>query len=837
MSLRTLYPYQERVAQCLLKGRNVILQAPTGAGKTTAALLPYIHARQHLDADRFPHKCIYSVPMRVLANQFFEEHRKVIQTAGRQRDLAATIQTGDRPDDPKLEGDLIFATIDQTLSNFLGIPYALSGGTANLNAGAVLSSYLVFDEFHLYDPDIMLPTALEMARQLQDLTPFVIMTATFSSSMLSRLAELLGAIVVPEDDDARQAMMEIGAQVGKQRVFHALDEPLTAEAVLARRGRRTLCICNTVRAAQNLYESLHDALQYQGDKDTQIRLLHSRFFRNDRDTTEAWVRDNTNFGRPQKEYDGPPLILIATQVVEVGLDMTCDAMHTELAPAASLLQRAGRCARRQHESGEIYVYLPRDENGEPDFTPYFIKRRDRQTERGLRLCTATWDALTTPDAGFTGRHMSFVLEQALIDAVHRPIDEEILDEATAGRGIRMDQMLRAMREGDRSLAAELIRNIDTRFLLIHSEPEQDEHLASNPWHYEGFALGPAALNRVYKELDESDIGDAPWIMKRATAVDGTVYEEKPARTPPQYKWTNLINRNEVYSSPVLAIYPTLVRYDAEIGLRFGLSDGDIALRRRRGGRGRPAYGYQRETYAEHISGLYRAYCRPTFDAESGLYRPALRDDIAFVARRLESIPRFGLEAGAIDRTLRSIFAAHDLGKLNVEWQAWAHDWQAQAGRFHDGIDMSLPAEYMAAHTDYEPTDEQKTAQRKLGKRPNHAGESAMAAVGMFLGICGENEPLWRAALTAITRHHNAVTNGYHAYRSHPAAAAAFTEALVVVGLEMDLAAEVWWTPDGIENLSGLLVEFEPRKPEAIWLYFLFVRVLRLADQRSQISEG
>lgn len=837
MSTRISYPYQQRVAQYLLDGRSVILQAPTGAGKTAAALLPYLHARQHLDAARFPRKCIYSVPMRVLANQFVEEYRKVIQNYGWQRELAVTIQTGDRPDDPKVEGDLIFTTIDQTLSNFLGIPYALSTGSANLNAGAVLSSYLVFDEFHLYDPDTMLPTALEMLRQLKDLTPFIIMTATFSTSMLARLADLLGAVVVPENDNNRRAMMTIGAQAGKQRVFHAIDEPLTAAAVLARRGRRTLCICNTVRAAQTLYEELRSELENRGETTTQIRQLHSRFFKDDRDAKEAWVRDDANFGRAQAEYDGPPLILIATQVVEVGLDMTCDVMHTELAPAASLLQRAGRCARRKYENGEVYVYLPRDENGEPDYTPYFIKKRERQTDRGRRLCEATWDALTAPDGGFTDHHMSFILEQALIDAVHRPIDEEILDEAADGRRGRLDDMLRAMSTGERGLAAELIRDIDTRFLLIHPDPNHDEHLARNPWHYDGFGLRPGTLFRAFKELDESDIGDAPWIMQRATAVDTVRNEEKPARMPPQYRWTLLAEGGEVYSAPIMAVHPSLVQYDTEIGLRFGLSDGNIALRRRSGKRSQPAYSYRRETYAEHIAGLYRAYCRSTFDPESSHQRAALRDDVAFVVQRLEGQSHFGLRPGDIDRLFRALFAAHDLGKLNVEWQDWAHQWQRQVGRFYDNADMSLPPNYMAAHTDFEPTDEQRAAQRKLGKLPNHAGESAMAGAEMLLRVCGENDPLWRAGLTAITRHHHSAANGYHAFRAHPAAAVAFDEALAAVDMEADLAAEVWWAPDGIENLSGLLIEFDPRKPEAIWLYFLLIRVLRLADQRSQVYGG
>jgi CRISPR-associated endonuclease/helicase Cas3 len=69
----TLYPYQQRVKSLLLAGESVILQAPTGTGKTRAALAPYIEAYFEHTPEAFPRKCIYSVPMRVLANQFHNE--------------------------------------------------------------------------------------------------------------------------------------------------------------------------------------------------------------------------------------------------------------------------------------------------------------------------------------------------------------------------------------------------------------------------------------------------------------------------------------------------------------------------------------------------------------------------------------------------------------------------------------------------------------------------------------------------------------------------------------------------------------------------------------------
>ena len=120
------YPYQTHVAELLLSGRSVVLQAPTGAGKTTAALLPFLHAWREDSNEHFPGKCVYVVPMRVLAHQFVDEYKDRARSFGRRfrRHLNVQIQTGDQQDDRRFEGDLIFCTIDQFLSSYLTMPYS-----------------------------------------------------------------------------------------------------------------------------------------------------------------------------------------------------------------------------------------------------------------------------------------------------------------------------------------------------------------------------------------------------------------------------------------------------------------------------------------------------------------------------------------------------------------------------------------------------------------------------------------------------------------------------------------------------------------------------------------
>lgn len=835
-----LYPYQEQVKKLLHSGKSVILQAPTGAGKTRAALDPFIEAFFDYPSDFFPRKCIYSVPMKVLANQFYAEYDRSAKKYRRihRREMTVSIQTGDRPDDPKFESNLIFATIDQTLSNYLSTPYGLGKRLANLNAGAVLSSYLIFDELHLYDPDSTLPTTLAMLRDIRKITPFIVMTATFSSQMLGRLADLLDAVVVPETQNERIEMESVGSQVGKDRRFYAVDAPLSAKEVLKQRVPRTVCICNTVARAQQLYADIRETLQETGESDVEISLLHSRFYKEDRDQKEKEIK--AQFDTPQKEYRGPRRILIATQVIEVGLDITCDIMHTEISPASSLLQRSGRNARKAGENGKVFVYLPRNEEGEADFIPYHLPPRKKnedkkrpappKTERGLRLCQGTWDALNCEE--FTDTHMSFRKEQALIDRVHQEVDREILDGISDGAKLHQGKILEVMDSCERGQAAKLIRSVyPTVFAFLHAAPEKDENLRHNPWYYDGFSLSSGQLYRIHKNYEEGKIDIDGWAMFWAQRVEEE--SEYSARHSTEYSWTSIREAGEIYGHPIIAINPELIHYSKELGLWLDEAGEAKEPKKRKSGKPpRQNYTYEKETYTEHIQGLYKAYIYPKEDLEKNTWYLPLKDEIAFAAQRLEQ--ELGLTDRTLDTMLRALFVLHDLGKLDVKWQDWAHQWQAKAGKFFGDEDLSIPNDYMAAHTDYDGADDQqKNAQRKIRpQRPNHAGESAIASVGVLDTVCDENEDLWKAAFTALARHHSPKTGSYGSYQHNQEASQELEKAFQAVQLNSSLSQQISHEDDGRKSFGVGLIDlgtFHQRM-----LYFFLVRILRLADQRSQM---
>ncbi len=382
-----LYNYQQRVYDALMRGRSVILQAPTGGGKIHAPrsihswrisiVMPltrqdsYPLRRQYRSPAAMPCRCVcWPVSSNVnvspispnstpgaapgYANATPKDSASQFQPFRRERHLATAHSSS----------PLTFCTIDQLLSSFIGSPYALGPRQANLNVGAVVGSYLILDEFHLYPLEMgrgARTTTLAMLRMLKGLCRFVLMMATFSSGLLDMLGVLLDAEVArgtAGGDELREIMGDRSRTVQlPSATAMSAQSILSAHRGACQRGAgASLVVCNTVAQAQAMYGQLHAALEADGTlEQTRLELLHSRFTQKDRqkkrELLEAWLGEASWVdGR----YHEPSTIVVATQVVEVGLNISAGALHTELAPANSVIQRAGRCARFAGQRGEVW---------------------------------------------------------------------------------------------------------------------------------------------------------------------------------------------------------------------------------------------------------------------------------------------------------------------------------------------------------------------------------------------------------------------------------------------------------------------------------------------------
>ena len=835
------YSYQEQVLCHLLSGRSVILQAPTGAGKTAAALWPFLHAFRHDVRVPFPPQAIYSVPMRVLANQFFEEYRSLTHGLQLRENLTLTIQTGEHPMDPEFHGDLVFATLDQTLSSLLGVPYSLGTGRYNLNVAAVVGSYLVFDEFHLF-PYQATRTLFHLLQHLRPVTPFVLMTATFSETLLKVLGNALGAEVVVVSEKEARDIASRGGQPPKRRVFYVRETPLTdpgaVRAVLEGHRRRTLVVLNTVDRAQDVYRALVEAdarpvpfgawvdeatyrdlaqdahpqeklrnlvrqlrqrLLEEGDGRPWVMLLHSRFSRGHRLLKEVLLRHL--WGPEGLQAEQPSLIVVATQVVEVGLDISAETLHTELAPAAAVLQRAGRCARYPGEQGEVYVYpVPPDSQGNPNYAPYGLTKMEQHTVE------ATWEAFRDHN----GQEVDFATEQAIVNQAHQEQDKALVRSLQESAAEVWEGITAALTGGEPGLRTELIRDtLTSRTVLVYDAPETDD---KPPFGLEGFSLHIGTLHgklRALLELREQ-LG-LDWALRRLKII--TDADEETA-----YRWWNVESPDDLKGAFLLAVHPRLAAYDAELGFRLAeLSDGAYQSQPiTRPRPPRPDYvSYRLECYHKHIEAMRQAL-------EQGPWKQRFAWLAARLARQL------GVDEALLQRALDLVLALHDVGKLQEDWQAWAWDYQRRIG--HPLSDNHC----LVAHTYSDGSEAHKQAARKARPRkPNHAGEGAHASVPVLFRGLEEDEGLVRAAVTAIARHHSPWVESANGYRLHPRAQEALAEALAKLGAPADLAQHLHRASDAPDLYFYLLEPPESRPGDPTWwewwLYFALVRTLRLVD--------
>jgi len=620
------YPYQERVAASLLAGKCVVLQAPTGAGKTWAAIAPFLYSRQLLNpiADRL----IYALPLRSLASNLHESTSRA-KDAG----TKISLQIGGDANDPFFESDIVFTTIDQLLSSYLLHPVGLSPRLDNINAGALPGALIVLDEIHLLDPAAALGSAIEMLHTLKGFSQFVLMTATLSTPAAEWLAQCLGAelIGLPSDEIAA-----LPAQNGRVRTWNYRQETLSAARILdGNQDRRTIVLTNTVSQAQRIYREIRLLLPAGARP---LFLLHSRFLPADRKETEAEL--NTHFGPGALSSNA---ILVTTQVIEAGVDISAEELHTEIAPLNALIQRAGRVARyTSRNQGAVYVYEASSK------FPYQLPELDLQAIR---------ETITSPSS-----------EDSWIDRVYG--GRERLDLANRYTNLtpRRNATREAMEDGGRGCLSALVRSIDSVSIVITAHPDPAIFNTGN-WpqtlSIPVNSLGPLA------PLFQTSPADTPWIAQKLTSDP----EDSESREP-KVRWEPIFSFAEARSQWLLALHPNVANYTKELGLLLG--EPGLTLPLTSVPRApRISYQYTAEEWTVHSK-------RVMDQAES------MAAGYNVIAKRLAAY--FPLE-----RIVQTACACHDAGKLTNEWQQVAWDWQS----------IKVPGcvrNVAIAHTTWQPTD-------------------------------------------------------------------------------------------------------------------------------------
>jgi len=350
------YKHQIRMWEIMEKGRYpILLKAPTGSGKTEAIIAPFL--AQFLE-DKFliAPRLIYVLPMRVLVNSVADRVSKYANKVS--KNILVALQHGTSPNDPFFIADIVVTTLDQFIYAYARASNQV-GHHLDIPAGAIASSIVVFDEAHMYRDEFTFSIMRAMFEILYEANiPFVVMTATMPKSLEGSLFEK----IKPGEN---QKIISKGLNLNNQIDIHFEKEPIYKDNEVNISGslldkiknKKTLIVLNQVKRAQYIYEELRKQL----DMDDGIVLLHSRFTTKDKKEHEIRA-----IKLLKEEKKG---IVVTTQVLEAGMDFSAELLLTELAPADSLVQRAGRCARYENEKGEMIIF-PVEDNDNKGYLPY-----------------------------------------------------------------------------------------------------------------------------------------------------------------------------------------------------------------------------------------------------------------------------------------------------------------------------------------------------------------------------------------------------------------------------------------------------------------------------------
>jgi CRISPR-associated endonuclease/helicase Cas3 len=357
-----LYDHQRQVGGV---DGSALLIAPTGSGKTEAALLwAAEQTRNPAGVPRF----FYTLPYQASMNAMYDRLEVIFPGKvglAHGRSVLALYQRL-MEDDLSPQKATRHARESQVLARLHAHPVRVSSPFQMLKVAYQLKGYeamladyalgaFVFDEIHAYEPE-RLAMILETVRNLRERfgARFLVMSATLPHPVERMAQDALGGV------SAVKPPARVFEAFARHRVHLVAGDMLTEEGV--RRivssfgdGHSVLVACTTVGRAQQMYSILRARLPRE-----RLVLLHGRFTGRDRLAKERAVMEMAGLHRNTRS-----VVLVATQVVEVSLNLDLDTVYSDPAPLEALVQRFGRVNRTRRKSlAPVHVFCePADGQG------------------------------------------------------------------------------------------------------------------------------------------------------------------------------------------------------------------------------------------------------------------------------------------------------------------------------------------------------------------------------------------------------------------------------------------------------------------------------------------
>lgn len=326
------YNHQKEASNTL---GNMILTAPTGSGKTEASLMWLNKQLKETGQGR----AFYILPFTASINAMYERldekmegnseivglvHGKLseyIESRFEEQDYSSENENFKKElkeNYRALVPPLKVVTPFQLLKSIFGLK-GFEKGLFEMGGG-----YFIFDEIHAYDSEVtaQILVLIEFATQLLNVN-VCLMTATLPSFLKREFVKAIGDFnEVTADEALYRSFVRHKVRVEEG----LLSEHIPDIQKRLNNGDKVLVVCNTVKQAQLIYNTLVTACKV---------LLHSAFNGVDRNEKESKLKlDEVK-------------LLVGTQAIEVSLDIDYDVIFTEPAPLDALLQRFGRVNRHR----------------------------------------------------------------------------------------------------------------------------------------------------------------------------------------------------------------------------------------------------------------------------------------------------------------------------------------------------------------------------------------------------------------------------------------------------------------------------------------------------------
>ncbi|BAD84649.1 DEAD/DEAH box helicase, fused to N-terminal HD domain [Thermococcus kodakarensis KOD1] len=418
--MRKLRPLQ--VAASNSEG-NLLLRAPTGYGKTEAALL-WANRNAFRNKEGITSRIFYVLPYKASINAMHQRMMDIFSDpslVGVLHSSASFYLYTSALEYKRLSSlyhkiytPLKVTTPFQLMKAFFGV------GFHEMLKTELSGSLIIFDEIHAYEPNV-LGIILAMLKELEGLkAKTMVMTATlpdFLEELITDTADFRELKTSAEEAD-KFTRHRVHVIDGGMESVGELIADLGIHKKVEETSRPGLVACNSVDQAVRVYKELSE--------DYRVLLLHSRFTYGDRETKEKLLLEKMS------EYD----FVVATQVVEVSLDLSFSTILTEPAPLDALIQRFGRVNRQGWKEGrieDVYVLTKGADADRKIYNPYDV------VEESLKILQ-----------DFDGKELRESLIPELVSEAYAPVSDELVEKVRDYQNTAQDVFnnVKPMRTGE-----------------------------------------------------------------------------------------------------------------------------------------------------------------------------------------------------------------------------------------------------------------------------------------------------------------------------------------------------------------------------------------------------